>query len=369
MEIIYQKPKNLTPYGRNAKRHPSEQVRLIANSIREFGFRQPVVVDRNNVVIIGHGRLLAAKRLKLAEIPTVIVDDLTDEQIRALRIADNSVTSKDWDEAVLAVEASELSGLDIDLSAFGVEIDLENKDEEVEDFDFEENGKLDNPPPLQHNAFDNQEIAMFESDNYYGLPTIMPTQTTGDKFLRFMDWNEVDDPENYIAHFFYDDFKFMQAWRDPDKYIARLKRFKAVIAPDFSSYIDFPIALQIMGAFRRQWCAAYWQYNGIDVIPDVQWGNEETYKWCFDGIPKEATVAISSLGIKRKRDWNGTDDTLFKKGFDEMIRRINPKTILWYGDKIEGCEGNIIHIPSFYEDRRELLNRQKDNKRKEKKND
>lgn len=86
---------DLIPYSKNAKRHPAEQVRLIANSIREFGFQQPIVVDKHNVVIIGHGRLLAAKRLKIAEVPVVIADELTEDQIKALRLADNKVGESD----------------------------------------------------------------------------------------------------------------------------------------------------------------------------------------------------------------------------------------------------------------------------------
>lgn len=96
----------------------------------------------------------------------------------------------------------------------------------------------------------------------------------------------------------------------------------------------------------------------MDVIPDVQWGdNEETYKWCFEGIPKNATVVISSLGVAGNTDWNGKDGDWFKKGFDEMINRLHPTTIMWYGNIIDSCEGNIIRIPSYYEQKRDVLNK------------
>lgn len=248
------------------------------------------------------------------------------------------------------------------MSSFGFDImkDDDNSDDDAADTDDQNDIFNDHVrSAFKHNVFENQERKQFSADNYYGIPSMYPTQTTGTQFLRFMDWNEVDDPENYIAHFYYDDIKFMQAWRDPDKYIEKLKKFKAVVAPDFSSYTDFPIVLQILGAYRRQWVGAYWQLHGIDVIPDCQWGNEETYKWCFEGIPKNATVAISSLGVKTNKDFNGIEGELFKKGFDEMMNRLSPTTILWYGDVIDGCEGNIIHIPSYYEQKRDLLNKQK----------
>lgn len=368
MKIEYISPHKLIPYENNAKLHPPKQVEHIANSIREFGFQQPVVVDKHNVVIIGHGRLLASMQLDLPEIPCVRVENLTDEQIKALRLADNKVAESGWSENLLNLELSEIEG--IDMTDFGFDLNLDvgfsndEEDEDDEGYQFED----DRAPSCQHNVFENQERMQFPITNYWGIPEMEATQTTGDKFLRFCDWKEEEDLSQHIAHFYYDDYKFMSAWREPDKYIERLRQFKAVIAPDFSSYTDFPIVLQVLGAYRRNWCGAYWQYHGIDVIPDVQWGNEETYKWCFDGIPKDATVAISSLGVKRQKDWNGIEDTLFAKGFAEMMDRLHPKTILWYGDKIDGCEGNIIHIPSYYEQKREGLNEQARQKREEGKN-
>ena len=111
----------------------------------------------------------------------------------------------------------------------------------------------------------------FPIDNKYGFPEMEATDTTGDKMCRFMDWKEVDNPKDYIAHFYYDDYKFMQAWRNPNKYIEQLRKFKAVVSPDFSLYTDFPKALQILSCYRRQWVGAYWQMMGLDVIPDVVW--------------------------------------------------------------------------------------------------
>ena len=354
MKIEYISPSELVPYSRNAKRHPAEQVKKIANSIKEFGFRQPIVIDKNNVVVIGHGRLLAAKRLKLDTVPVTRAEDLSDEQIRLLRLADNSVADSEWNMDFVQEELMDLD-MDVDFADFGLDFEFESENKEKDDEEYTDSLVRS---AFEGNVFENQEKMQFESDNYYGIPSMNPTQTTGTQFVRFCDWNEIENPEDYIAHFYYDDVKFMQAWRNPDKYLEKLRKFKAVVAPDFSSYTDFPIVLQILGAYRRQWVGAYWQMMGIDVIPDCQWGNEETYKWCFEGIPKNATVAISSLGVKRNREFNGEDDELFRKGFDEMMNRLNPTTILWYGDVIEGCSGNIIHIPSFYEQKREILNRQ-----------
>ena len=121
MEIVYLPPGELKPYAKNAKKHPDDQVEHIANSIREFGFRQPIVVDKNNVVVIGHGRLLAAKKLGLEEVPVVKVDDLTEAQINALRLADNKTNESEWDMLTLDAELADLS-LDFDMADFGFDI-------------------------------------------------------------------------------------------------------------------------------------------------------------------------------------------------------------------------------------------------------
>lgn len=342
----------IIPYEKNAKKHPAEQVAQIANSIKQFGFIQPLVLDKDNVVVIGHGRLEAAKLLCYATVPCVYADNLNKEQIKGLRLADNKVAESEWDKDLLL---DELKGIfDIDMSDFGFDIDdLEglDLDDDTDPLDLD-----DRAPSCQHNVFENQELMQFPCNGKYGIPEMQPTYTTGDKMLRFMDWKDIENPEDYIAHFYYDDYKFISAWRDPNKYIERLQEFKAVVSPDFSLYTDFPITLQILSCYRRQWCGAYWQSLGIDVIPDVVWGRKESFDFCFDGIPEGGTVAVSTVGVKNDKEWNNEKDSLFRDGYNEMLKRLSPSTILFYGDMIDGLEGNIIRIPSYYEERRKILN-------------
>lgn len=101
-------PLDLIPYERNAKKHPPDQVRKIANSIKQFGWDQPIVIDKDNVVIKGHGRLAAAILLDLHEVPVWPRYDLNEAQVRAARIADNQVVSHDIDEELLRAELREL---------------------------------------------------------------------------------------------------------------------------------------------------------------------------------------------------------------------------------------------------------------------
>lgn len=355
LKVEYVPIASVKPYARNAKRHTAEQVERIAASIVEFGWQQPIVVDRDGIVIIGHGRLKAAKRLNMAEIPIVHADELSPAQVKALRLVDNKLNESEWDLDALSLELSALD--DFDMLDFGFEIEQIEEDELEDDGEFEELDDLDERRShLKHNVFENQERQQFDTDNFYGIPVLNATQTYGDKFLRFCDWKECADPENYIAHWFYDDYKFISAWREPDKYIERLKKFKAVVSPDFSLYTDFPRALQILSCYRRNWCGAYWAQNGIDVIPDVIWGDEQSYAYCFEGLPTHSVVAVSSVGVKRDRDWNGAAGDMFVAGYNEMLERLKPVKILFYGDMIDGLDGDIIQIPSFYAEKRGMLN-------------
>ena len=126
MEIINKKIDELIPYEKNPRRN-DEAVDYVANSIKEFGFKVPIVIDKNNVIVAGHTRLKASKKLKLKEVPCIIADDLTDEQIKAFRLADNKVSEKaEWDFELLD---KELDDIDIDMSDFGFDLDLEDEEE------------------------------------------------------------------------------------------------------------------------------------------------------------------------------------------------------------------------------------------------
>lgn len=123
--------KDLIPYERNTKKHDKTQINNVAESIKQYGFVQPIVIDKNNVVVIGHCRLLAAKQLKMKEVPCVCVDDLTEEQVKALRIVDNKSNESEWDLDILPDELDDLDLSDFDFS-FGLPDDDELPDFEEE---------------------------------------------------------------------------------------------------------------------------------------------------------------------------------------------------------------------------------------------
>lgn len=120
MQITYKKLEELRPYKNNPRKN-DHAVDAVANSIKEFGFKVPLVIDKNGEIIAGHTRYKAAKKLKLKEIPCIIADDLTEEQIKAFRLADNKVGElAEWDLGMLDVELDEIT--EIDMEEFGFDI-------------------------------------------------------------------------------------------------------------------------------------------------------------------------------------------------------------------------------------------------------
>lgn len=135
LNIVYRNIKELKPYKKNAKKHPKEQVERIANSIKEFGFfeHRAVAIDREGNVVEGHGRILAAKKAGLTQVPTICLDDMTEEQIKAWRLIENKTAESSYDEAMISKEIEELLQSDIDMEAFGFSVDiLEDETIEVE---------------------------------------------------------------------------------------------------------------------------------------------------------------------------------------------------------------------------------------------
>ena len=145
LEITYQKVTDLIPYVNNSRTHSEEQVKQIAASIKEFGFTNPILIDENKGVIAGHGRLLAAGKLALAEVPTIVLEGLTEAQRKAYVIADNKLAlNAGWDTDALTAEIERLKELDFDIALLGFDLD------ELDDFDLglddpeEENPYTDN---------------------------------------------------------------------------------------------------------------------------------------------------------------------------------------------------------------------------------
>lgn len=147
MQIVYKSIDDLIPYARNSRQHSDLQIAQLAGMIKEFGFKQPILVDGDNGIIAGHGRVLAARKLGMTDIPTIEVSDLSETQKKAFIIADNKIAlNSTWDQDLLKLEIEELqgAGFDLDILAFDPsEIQFNTIDYSVLDGEDDINEQLD----------------------------------------------------------------------------------------------------------------------------------------------------------------------------------------------------------------------------------
>lgn len=132
-----------------------------------------------------------------------------------------------------------------------------------------------------------------------------------------------------VVHFFLDDHEFVRVWNFPNRYAMVLYKFAGCFTPDFSLWRDMSRAVQVYNTYRNRYVGSFWQSQGIKVIPSVGWSDEESFEFCFSGIEKGSRVATSTRGVAR----DIVAMKLFKQGFDEMRRQIEPELIYMYGSQ------------------------------------
>ena len=184
--------------------------------------------------------------------------------------------------------------------------------------------------------------AAFDGTGEYRIPRILPVTE-----LYVKDWIGF----NFVAttkkqreltgvQFYIWDYQFERVWNQPLRYAKVLKEFGAVLTPDFSTYLDFPKAVQIFNHYRKHWCGAYWQSLGVTVIPTIGWGDKDSYSWCFDGEPEGSIVSVSNVGIMRDKEGR----KLFMQGYKEMLIRLQPKEVLFFGHIFDDYPGPVHYI-------------------------
>lgn len=331
VNIIEKKITDIHPYEKNP-RHNDEAVQYVAESIREFGFKVPIVIDKNGIVVAGHTRLKAAKKLGLKKIPCIVADDLTDDQVKAFRLADNKVSEVAfWDFELLGQELDDL--FDFDMTVFGFEA---FEDIEPDEDDPGEAEPKQNERERTMNAYNLDEFDQFHTEGFYQMPIIDPVEHIPADLIGFNYALTAPDKASGI-HFYIDDYQFERVWNQPLFYLEKLAEFDCMLTPDFSLYTEMPIAMKIWNIYRSRLIGQMAQRLGITVIPTVSWCEEETFKFCFDGLPKRSTLSISTIGVKQD-DYNFS---LWKDGVDEMIRRLKPRTLLIYGGRVDYDFGKI----------------------------
>ena len=166
-----------------------------------------------------------------------------------------------------------------------------------------------------------------------------------DLLLIGFDKTHLEDQEHLdrMVHFFLYDYRFERVWKKPDNDIEKLSRYRAVLSPDFSMYLEMAPVMQLYNVFRNRWCGAYWASKGIRVIPTVNWGDESTFDFCFEGIEKGSVVAVSTYMASEHGNHQDQKEW-FLAGYNEMLRRIQPEKIICYNTPFPEMQGNIVPV-------------------------
>ena len=313
---------DIIPYERNARVHSERDLAALADSIREFGLRGRIqlVSPDNPVIVNGHGRVEACKRLGWDEIPdenVEFVGDLTDEQVRAYRIADNKVAEGSrWNISMLKSEVKSVGRLD--MSRFGC--------------DFKSRALPYGEARTQTDRAYNLDLVCRDDCGRDGMPRLRPVMARPDDVLGF-NYAKTATPgqkAGRACHFFVDDYQFERVWSSPARYVECLRGFDCVLTPDFSLYMDMPDAMQAWNRYRSQALGLYWQRQGLRVVPTLSWAQPSSYAFCFAGVPRRATVAVSTVGVLRDEEAL----SVWRDGMAEAMRRLEPRRVLLYGGGI-----------------------------------
>lgn len=309
----------LKPYTNNPRLN-DDAVKYVKKSIEDFGFKVPLVIDKNNVIVTGHTRYKACKELGYETVPCIRADDLTDEQIKAFRIADNAVGEiATWDNEKLELELQELN---IDMSDFNVEmpeIDLEIPIEYGNERD--RTWKAYNMP---------LSYEVEKTDDFWQMPIIhkedfIPTDLIGFHYAA------QSENKKCGIHCYVDDYRFERIWNRPDQYVNLLKKYECFLSPDFSLYMDMDEPVKIWNVYRSRLIGAYYQSEGVRVIPTLQWAGDETFDYCFKGIEKGGVVSVSTIGVKESEEAL----EIWRKGMERAIEEIEPSAALLWGGEID----------------------------------
>ena len=188
------------------------------------------------------------------------------------------------------------------------------------------------PKIAEKDAFNSFLVKNATYEGNAEIPRITTSNLIPERVISFSKAISSKEHDGWL-HFYEDDYKFEKLWKTPQKYLPIIKRYKGVISPDYSLYYDMPLCMQIWNTYRGKALAHWLQENGVEIIPNVRWGDERTFKIACLGVESGKTIAVGTHGcIKTVEGRN-----MFITGFDYVINILKPKTVIVYGrmpDKI-----------------------------------
>ena len=332
--------------SRNYRKHSKRNLDMIDRSFAENGAGRSILLDNTGESIAGSGTLRTALKrgVPIREIHTdgteliaVIRDDIgpDDPRRRRLALADNAATdASDWDFDAMTGDGWTAD----DLSEWGVEIPEKfgNKTEKPEENEEDKEGYYGDRRERTFNKYLLHEFDPFRCSGFYQIPALEPETFVPE---RLIDFNAAKSSKEFDCgvHFFIDDYRFECFWNSPAQYVDKMRLYECAFTPDFSLYMDMPMAMKIWNIYRSRLIGQIMQNAGIRVIPTVSWAEPETYAFCFDGIPEGGNVAVSTVGVMRDKEAK----KIFMDGMSAMIEKVNPAMILMYGKAIPEACGDV----------------------------
>ena len=189
----------------------------------------------------------------------------------------------------------------------------------------------------------------FSGTGYFGIPLVKKQNIDINKIeLWGYTKAKANDEElkHKTIHFFTYDWKFESVFEKPEQALEKLDGYYALLTPEFSTYKDMPLAVQLWSTFKNRWCGAFWQKQGMRVIPTIAWGTPPSFNFCFDGVEQNATVAVSTYGSEN-------NERGFMAGYNKMLEVLRPSAIICYGEPFDNMKGNVKFISPY--DKEELI--------------
>ncbi len=310
IEQVSVKKLHLDP--RNTRTHSESQVAKLMASFREFGFTQPLLIDEKHQLIAGHGRLMAAKKLGLKEVPCIRIDYMTDAQKRAYVIADNKLAEEaGWDVELLKQELGDLVKLDFNIDAIGFDmgtlvdefkvIEKEQKKKPVEvidsnihvlaeEMDFKGIGMMEFPAvrldmilevPKKLSIWCGADMSDDQPPPYF--------YNFGSDSTRGMPFSKT------IVGFYVDDYRFDRFWDTSSESTMELMKqgYLGAVMPNYSPMPKDPRAVRVFQMYKSRWVGRYFQEAGIKIVPDIQCASADI-EWMCDGLAGVKTIAIQA---------------------------------------------------------------------------
>ncbi len=324
MQIERKKLSELTPAPYNPRKISKNELEKLKRSIEELGYVEPIIWNKaTGYVVGGHQRLKALQMLGVQEAECVIVD-LSEAKEKALNIALNKISGK-WDMDKLEDIFADLKlEADFDITLTGFELEhIEGIQEDIGYYGDEREKTYD---LYLLNEYDAARVA-----GYYQFPILKACHVVPDDLIGFnyvKSWK--GNSYSLGVHFFLDDYQFERMWNRLSENVKRLKKFSCVLTPDFSLYLDMPMAMKIWNVYRSRLIGQIMQDAGLNVIPTLQWAEVETLNFCFDGIEQGGVVAVSTVGVMKNLE---SQDT-WRAGMDTAMEKIRPECVLCYGSRI-----------------------------------